>query len=275
MFIHFAFGQLGKQGKVIEQTEKVISTILTEKCLVARYCTEFLPVFPPPGEACRLNLKLPAKITKDDKGRPTVWLRIGDQDKDKQPTHNEITFLPSDVPMVCFINISFDDLKASPHSKEYGKFGIVLNTQFLKSVGLKPVLYYSEESLWHDPEIIVWNDAARRNDKNLKAMQDEIVAYRKPETYFRRFADLTTIMIRKTTDNIAVSHYKYDRYPVGYDFRKEHEHRIVFQSENDHLQFKVDDVYMVIVPTLDTKTQIFSYLKDKWKRLPFIEVFPS
>lgn len=233
MFIHFAFGQLGKQGRTIEQTEKIISTILTEKCLVARNCTEFLPAFPPPGKTLPLNLELPAKITKDDRGRPTVWFKIGDHGKDKQPTHSDIRFLPSDVAMICFINISFNDLKVSTHSKEYGKFGIVLNTQFLKSVGLRPVLYYSEESLWHNPEIIVWNNAALRNEKNQKAVQDEILAYRKPETYFRRFADLTTIMIRKTTDNITASRYKYDRYTVGYDFRKEHEHRIVFQSENE------------------------------------------
>lgn len=32
---------------------------------------------------------------------------------------------------------------------------------------------------------------------------------------------------------------------------------------------------MVIVPTLDAKKQIFSFLKNKWKRLPFISVFPS
>jgi hypothetical protein len=273
MFIHFAFGQLGKQGKIIEQTEKVIGTILTEKRLVARNCTEFLPAFPVRGKP--LPLKLPAKITKDDKGHPTVWFKIGAEITDRLPNYDEITFLPSDVAMICFINISFNDLKPSPHSNEYGKFGIVLNTQFLKSMGIRPVLYYSEESLWHDPEIIAWNNAARRNKKNLKAMQDEILAYKKPETYFRRFADLTTITIRKTPDNIIVSPYKYDRYPVGYDFRKEREHRIIFQSENDGLQFKEDDVYMVIVPTLEAKNHIIAYLKDKWKRLPLIEVFPN
>ncbi|OGD54615.1 hypothetical protein A3K80_05000 [Candidatus Bathyarchaeota archaeon RBG_13_38_9] len=272
MFIHFAFGQLGKQGKIIEQTEKVISTILTEKRLVARNCTEFLPAFPVRGKP--LPLKLPAKITKDDMGRPTVWFKIGDEVKNRQPNYEEITFLPSDVAMICFINISFNDLKTSPHSKEYGKFGIVLKTQFLKSVGIRPVLYYSEESLWYDPEIIAWNSAARRNEKNLKAIQDEILAFRKPETYFRRFADLTTITMRIKPDNVTVSPYKYDRYPVGYDFRKEHEHRIVFQSENDDLQFKEDDVYMLIVPTLDAKNQIISYLKNKWKQPPLIEVFP-
>lgn len=274
MFIHFAFGQLGKQGKIIEQTEKVISTILTEKRLVARNCTEFLPAFPVRGKP--LPLKLPAKITKDDNGRPTVWFKIGAEVKDRQPNYDEnITFLPSDVAMICFINISFNDLKTSPHSKEYGKFGIVLNTQFLKSVGIKPVLYYSEESLWHDPEIIAWNNAARRNEKNLKAIQDEILAYRKPETYFCRFAELTTITIRKTPDDITASPYKYDRYPVGYNFREEHEHRIVFQTENDHLQFKEDDVYMIIVPNSYAKEEISSFLKDKWKQIPLMEVFPG
>lgn len=271
MFIHFAFSQLGKQGKIIEQTEQVITTILTEMRLVARNCTEFLPTFPIPGEP--IPLRRPAKIVKDNKGRPTVWFRTGDQGKDKQPNLAEIKFLPKDVPMICFINISLNNLNASPHSEEYGKFGLVLNNEFLKSNGLRPVSYYSEESLWHDPEVIAWNNAAWANERNQKAMQDKILAYRKPAKYFQAFAHLTTIMIARTTDEITASHYKYDRYPVGYDFREEHEHRIVFQAENDHLQFKENDVYMIIVPNLEAKKQIFSSLKDKWMRMPLIEVF--
>ena len=31
---------------------------------------------------------------------------------------------------------------------------------------------------------------------------------------------------------------------------------------------------MIIVPNLDDKERIFSCLKDKWMRMPLIEVFP-
>ncbi len=233
MFIHFAFSQLGKQVRIIEQTGKVISTILTEMRLVARNCTEFLPAFPISGKP--IPLRLPARIVKDEEGCPTVWFRTEDQGKDKKPNIDEIKFLPNNVPMICFINISLSDFRASPHSKEYGKFGLVLNTEFLNSSGLRPVSYYSEESLWHDPDVIAWNNAVWANEKNQKTMQDEILAYRKPAKYFQAFAHLTTIMIAKRTDEITASHYKYDRYPIGYDFREEHEYRIVFQAENDYL----------------------------------------
>jgi hypothetical protein len=254
MFIHFAFGQFGKQGKIIEQTEEVISKILTEKRLVARNCTEFLPAFPVRGKS--LPLGLPAKVTKDDEGHPTVWFKIGDGGKDRQVNDIEITFLPSDVAMICFINTSFNSLRVSPHPKEYGKFGLVFNTPFLKSNGLRPVSYYSEESLWHDPAIIAWNNAAHRKETNLKAIQDNILAYRKP-------------------DEITSSRYKYDRYPVGYNFRDEHEHRIVFQTEADYLQFKEDDVYMIIVPNSYAKEEISSFVKNNWKRTPLIQIFPD
>lgn len=137
MFIHFAFGQLGKQGKIKEQTEEVISKILNEKRLVARNCTEFLPAFPVRGKP--LPLRLPAKITKDYEGRPTVWFKKGAVVKDRRPNDSEITFLPNAVAMICFINISFDSLRISPHPKEYGKFGLVINTTFLKANGLRTV----------------------------------------------------------------------------------------------------------------------------------------
>jgi len=46
MFIHFAFGTLGKRGKIEEQTEAIIQYILKEKRLKASKCKEFIPAFP-------------------------------------------------------------------------------------------------------------------------------------------------------------------------------------------------------------------------------------
>ena len=49
VFIHFAFGQLGKAGKEEEQTELVLQHILARRRLKVSRCVEFLPGFPPPG----------------------------------------------------------------------------------------------------------------------------------------------------------------------------------------------------------------------------------
>ena len=280
MFIHFAFGQLGKQGKIKEQTDSVIGTILTQKRLLARNCTEFLPSFPQ-KRSRRVPTKQIEKVTKSDDGKDVVW--FAEIDLRKTYESKEIVYLPQDVPMICFIKISFSQLKASPHCNEYGKFGLVLSNQFLESQSMKSVSYYTEESLWSDREIVDWNNACEQIDQTRQqSMQRHIVAYRKPATYFPSFAELTTIEISKTIEQTgsesyryAVDSYKYDRYGIGYDFRNEHEHRIVFQEDGEYLRFNEGDVFMIVVPDLESKNQVITYLKSEWKRVPSVEVFPN
>ncbi len=277
MFIHFAFGQLGKQGRTTEQTEKVIDTILSEKRLLACRCTEFLPSFPSKGGK-RVPIKPAKGVTRESN-----IVTIAEIDSKQAQYGDRITYLPSEIPMICFIRTSFSQLKASPHCKEYGKFGLVLSNHFLESRHIKSVSYYTEESLWSDREIIDWNNASNQIDQiRQESMQRHILAYRKPAAYFQNFARLTTIKINKTVDQTgsgsyeyAVDSYKYDRYEIGYDFRNEHEHRIVFQKDGEYLHFNEEDVYMIIVPDLEAKSQVITYLKGKWKQVPSVEVFPN
>ena len=130
-------------------------------------------------------------------------------------------------------------------------------TSFLKGKGIHPVEYYTEESIWTNPLITQWNYYTRNkiHPEKHKEMQDEIVNYRKPATLFPSFLRLTTIEINKTSEGLTARRYTYDRYPEGYDFTKENEHRIVFAEEVDYLYFKEDDLFMVITPDLESRVR--------------------
>ena len=190
MFIHFAFGPLGKQGKTEEQTEQVIELILKNKRLKPSECPEFVPAFPDPRAK---RIPLGDLRVKNDK---VVIADIGIKEELPNllnaPSDRRITYLPTPVKMLCFIQISFNQLATSLHSRHYGKFGIVLNNNFLKKEGIKPVEYYTEESVWTNPLIIKWNHYAKNNlyPEKHKDLQDEIVSYRKPATLFLSFLKL-------------------------------------------------------------------------------------
>ena len=157
MLIHFAFGTLGKQGKLEEQTETIIHYILKEKRLKASKCKEFIPALPTSGAK-----RIPPDMFKatDDGAAATFYPQKDPQWLEKLPDDTTIHYLPVDVPMISFIKISFNQLKHSTHSNEYGKFGIVLTDSFLKANGIRPIYYYTEESLWNDLLIKKWNHYA-------------------------------------------------------------------------------------------------------------------
>ena len=265
MFIHFAFSPLAKTNKIEEQTQSVIELILKEKKLKPSECPEFVPAYPTPG--VKLNLGDP-----EVKSNRLVVANIRGTSTDER-----ITYLPVPVRMLCFIQIPFNQLAMSPHSHQYGKFGIVLTNSFLKHKGIQSVDYYTEESVWTNPLIKIWNNYLRNNlyPKKHKELQDEIVNYRKPATLFPSFLELTTIEIKKSLEGLSAKHYTYDRYPEGYDFRKENEHRITFDEGVEYLCFKESDLFMVITPDLKAKDKVETFLKEEWTRQPEVKLFPS
>jgi len=275
MFIHFAFGQLGKQGKTREQIERVVGSILSERRLLVSRCTEFIPALPIPG-AKRIP---PEKfsLAKDDEGRQVVSAQIDLARWNQLPDATDITYLPVLVPMICFTQASFSKLRNSPHQREYGRLGLVLTDKFLRSNGLRHVVYYSEDSLWNDPLIRQWNNYhLNKCPEKARLLEKEILMYRKPATYFRSFADQTTMKIATTSAGTKLEHcHKYDRYRIDYDFRAEREFRIAFEEGIDYLCFKESDLYMLIVPDLDSKVEIEKYLSKEWRRLPLVFVYPT
>ena len=204
MFIHFAFGLLGKQGKIEGQTVSIIEYILKEKRLKISKCKEFIPAFPRPG-----NKSIPwesFKVTND--GLSATFYPKKDPDwYNRIPYDRAIHFLPVDMSMICFIKISFTQLKKSTHSKEYGKFGIVLTDTFLKAKGINPVYYYTEQSLWNDPLIKKWNYSVKLLYNKEKAeLEKEIVSYRKPATLFPSFKKSVIAEVHKSSNEIGRAH---------------------------------------------------------------------
>lgn len=248
MFIHFAFGELGKQGKIIEQTNEVIEKILKPKHLKVSPNTEFLPSFPKKG-----SIRLPVD--------GSVPLR----------DDNSIYYIQSNVLMICFINIPFHKLKSSPHCKNYGKFGIVLSNEFLNRKGIRRVDYYTEQSLRDDPLVRQFNASGGGG----KALQNEILTYRKPSTYFPNFKKSVQLRIEVKETETIVSHIKYDRYPDNYDFRQENEYRIAFLDGTQYMDFEEKDMYMIITPDSESNSSLDSFLKENWTNRPIVKVYPN
>jgi hypothetical protein len=265
MFIHFAFNSLAKENKIAEQTQNIIELILKKKRLKPLECPEFIPVYPTPG----LSINLGDPQVKSDR---LVVMKVRDTSADER-----ITYLPVPVRMLCFIRISFNQLAMSPHSEQYGKFGIVLTNSFLKNKGIHPVDYYTEESVWTNPLIMERNHYTENNlhPERHKEMQDKIVNYSKPATLFFSFLKLTTIEINRTPESLTGKRYTYNRYPEGYDFTKENEYRIIFDKGEDYLCFNEGDLLMVITPDLKSKDGIESFFKLHWSKQPEVRVFPS
>ena len=114
MFIHFAFGSLGKQGKTEEQTKLVVEYILKEKRLLVSKCTEFIPAFPIKGAK-----KIPRDLWEITDYGMKADLDIKDQNWfSKLPDDTMIHYLQQDVPMICFIKIAFNKLRISTHSND-------------------------------------------------------------------------------------------------------------------------------------------------------------
>lgn len=270
MFIHFAFGPLGKQGKVEEQTQKTIDCILKERRLKISKCKEFIPTFNP-AESKTMPFNMFEK--KNDR----LEAKIDLEEANKLPNAPPITYLPVDVPMICFIKTSFKKLRNSPHQNEYGKFGISLADSFLKSKGIRPVRYYTEKSLYKDLFIRKWNLHRGKDlsQEERKIIKREIVSYRKPAALFPSFITSVTAIVSKFSDGIEVQYFTYDRYPTGYDFTLENEYRITFKEGVEYLNFSENDLHMLITPNSKSQSEVEEYLHKNWEIQPKVVVFPS
>ncbi len=273
MFVHFAFGELGKQGKVEEQTEAVVECILRGKRLKVSRCTEFIPRFPK-GGAKRIPMEM---FEETENGlAATFYPREDPNWFNKLPDDDSIYYLQRDVPMICFIKIAFNRLKASNHCMEYGKFGIVLADRFLMSIGIRQVKYYTEASLWSDPLISKWNfELKGMPPEKRRDLEKEILAYRKPATYFSAFKNSVIAKITAAPSGRAVEFLKYDRYEEGYDFTEEHEYRIVFDEGVDYLCFEEKDLFMVITPDIKAQRRIRDFFSHNWRGEPQVALYPS
>jgi len=273
MFIHFAFGTLGRKGEIQEQTKAVIDCILKEKRLKVSKCTEFIPEFPEPGSK-RIPLDK-MRFESNESGAQLVY-ELDPKKIHELPDDESTYYLQRDVPMICFIKIAFNRLHASNHWMEYGKFGIVLTDTFLRSRGIRPVKYYTEESLWNDPLIRKWNYELKSLPPDKREdCEKEILTYRKPATFFPAFRKSVIAKITTAASGGTVEFLKYDRYKEGYDFTKEREYRLVFDEGVDYLYFEEKDLFMVITPDPKAQRRIQDFFSRNWKRKPQVTIYPS
>jgi hypothetical protein len=269
MFIHFAFGSLGRENKIGEQTENVINLILKEKRLRVNKCTEFIPRYPKPG-----TKRIPIdKMNVESEGSVTRLTYNIDLTKPHElPNDNTIYYQQRNVNMICFARRNFSQLKKSTLPKEYGKFGIVLKKEFLESNGIRPVRYYTEEEVWSDTLIKKWNYELKSLSKEeQRDCEKQILTYRKPATYFPAFKK--SVMAR--VGGREVEYIKYDRYEEGYDFRQEHEFRIAFEEGVEYLNFEEGDLFMVITPDSESYNRVKTFSECNWSKQPEVRVFPS
>jgi len=278
MFIHFAFARL--KGNLNEQLDSLINMILNKKKLKFRENPEFIPVFKPHIHPRFRNQEVRYISLESFKSTKNGVVANMDYLKFINPEY-DIHFLSEKIRMICFIKIAFRQLENSYHSKVYGKLGLVFGDKFLKKNAIKPVQYYQEESLYDDSLIIEWNlkyaykpSLSPNEIKNREDLKTKILAYRKPSTLFKSFVDSRMLAIERTDS--GTKHRimdAYERYDFGYDFQAEREWRLVSYNE-DYIEFAENDLYMLIVPNLQSKLNLQKYFKSKWKVIPKICEFP-
>lgn len=282
MYIHFAFGS--DKHNLHIQADKFISNILEPKRLLVSKCEEFIPVLPIIGSQ-RVNLNdQSAKLYKDDK-YCEVRIKIPmnyHRAKLATVSGSDILYIPETVPMVCFIKIQLSKLKCSPHSSEYGKLGIAFTNDFIKKLGVKPVQYYDEQSVYRDPLIKKWNcmlhmESGSHNDIKEKArLVKEITAYRKPRYLWENFSKNHATVMKISSESDSIFFWKYDRYPLGYEFFKELEHRVAFDGEDhpEYIYFNDQDILKIIAPNDEINMKIKNSLERNFMFRPEVITFP-
>lgn len=266
MYIHFAFSSLKKNPE--KQICNLIDLILEKRHLRFGKNPEFIPVIN--AEFMNSNVKS-VHVENFQKGEDFVQLDVSS--KIDNPLFL-FKYIRVEIKIICFINTSFDELKSLTQLKQYGKVGLIFDEKFLIDNSLKEVYYYTEGSLIYDPLILEWNfKYARRS--NLSAYQIdekrrlelEILTYRKPSRLFKSLFDSRIIVIGGPNEGIMES---YGRYPLGYDFTKEKEWRILSKTQNDYLFFEEKALKGIIVPNIECKKRIEDYFKSNWITKPEI-----
>lgn len=106
-------------------------------------------------------------------------------------------------------------------------------------------------------------------------LEKEIVSFRKPASLFPTFRESVITKITRDSDGVKVEYLTYDRYPEGYDFRKENEYRIVFDESVDYLCFEEKDLFIVITPDTKSQCRIHDFFSRNWKEKPRVTIYQS
>ena len=198
---------------------------------------------------------------------------------DPGPSRYVYRYLKEEIRIICFTEITSEKLAKSGHDVRYGRLGLVFQDTFLLKHGLRPVYYYTEESLLTDMIVNRWNlDYAYRaklspeEEKVKRGLELEILTYRKPATLFRSFSESGSLVLMAQT---AEYREAYDRYPDGYDFTTENEWRIVSENEEEYLYFDERDLRVIIIPGESYRDKVMDYLEQEWNNPPSVVAYPK
>jgi hypothetical protein len=259
--VHFCFGSDSRDGDIDKQVEKACALILGPKRLKASSCPEFLPttnnsgaLFARPSSA---KLQADVSIVLDD------WT-----------SSPPVTLLPMGVHMICFANLSLNQIKNWNCKEHYGRLAIAFTDQFRARVGAKNVCYYNWLDLPHDPKVVAYTQSVRAQNPD-RCLESELLSYRKPLKLWRAFKEyFSVISVQNTTGIPSLEVLPYSRYPTGYEFVKECEARIVLEADAEFLSFLPTDVLKIYAPTEKARIDIETYLKTHWDWQPPVELCP-
>lgn len=280
MFIHFAFSSLKDDPD--KQLTAVISNILEAKRLMYGVNPEFIPVFQPhlhPKFKGQEVVQIPLESFMPSKEGAVASLN---DLRSIKPEH-DLYFLSYEIHMLCFIKVPFTQLSKSPHSSQYGRFGLVLSDQFLKKNGIAVVQYYEESSLFADSLVVEWNlkfaykaNLSSNETKEKSELERQILALRKPAALFESFRESRSLAVTKVSEeNTSLQIVDaYGRYSIGYDFREEKEWRVISQTEG-FLSFTENDLFMVVAPDERCASNLEQYFRSNWEVIPEIRIFPE
>lgn len=271
MLIHFAFGKYKADTNL--QIEFAIEKIFSKRELLFGKNPEFIPRIKPQYHPAFIGAKIkpiPLQIAK--KGPNYIGIDVMNNGNISE---NHFSYIREDIRMICFTDISMNNIDNSIHVGQYGKLGIIFHKEFLENSGIRKVYYYEEDRLINDDKVREWNFYAYRTDLNTeeklkkRELEIEILSYRKPIKMFKSFKELRRLNLAKGC--VEDVYDVYNNFEIGYDFQKEKEWRLV-SFQNDYLNFSESDLSLVLVPNDKIRVELTQYFKSNWSNLPVVKI---
>lgn len=268
MLIHFAYKKFKNSPEL--QLKKTINNIFRKKRLLYRKNPEFIPRIKPQYHPAFRGAKIiPISLQSAKKGPNYIAIDITNNENISE---SHFSYIWEDIRMICFTDISMNDIDSSIHVRQYGKLGIIFHKEFLDNIGIKKVCYYAEYRLINDEKVRQWNFYAYKPklniEENLKKreLEIEILSYRKPIKMFKSFKELRRLNLAKGCVEDV-----YNEYKIGYDFQKEKEWRLV-SFQNNYLNFSESDLSLVLVPNDRIRVKLTQYFNSNWSNLPEVKI---
>ncbi len=273
MLIHFAYSKYKTDLK--RQIECAIKNIFSKRKLLFRKNPEFIPRIKPQYHLAFTGAKIKNIPLQNVKTGPN-YIEI-DVLNNGNISENHFSYMREDIPMICFTDISMNDVTNSILVRRYGQLGIIFHKEFLEKNGVKKVYYYKESKLIHDEKVRQLNSYFYNSNLNTKEnskkreLEIEISTFRKPKKMYKSFKEFRRLNLAKKCVEDVYDVYK--NYEIDYDFQIENEWRIVSKKNQDNcILFSESDLSIVLVPNTDIQKKLTDFFKTNWLNKPEVRV---